>query len=106
MKKDDLTDFIFIGVPDELPVPGPVGVCASVPTTAPAGLQHLGGVGLRHGGLQDVLPAQSDQTCGLLLQLHRCEFTSRQFSSSFRSFRPSLVHFLGFQLGTDQNPIL
>lgn len=58
------------GFTDELALPGAVGVCAPVPADTAHGIQHLCRVGLRHGGVQDVLPAQSHQTPGLLLQLH------------------------------------
>lgn len=52
----------FTGFSHELALPGSVGVCASVPTVTAYRVQHLCRVGLRHGGVQDVLPAQSHQT--------------------------------------------
>lgn len=64
---------IFTGFSDELRLPSAVGVCPSVPTVTTSGDQHLCCVGLRHGGVQDVLPAQGHQAPRLLLQLHRCE---------------------------------
>lgn len=65
---------IFTGFSDELGLPGSVGVCTPVPTVTTFGIQHLCCVGLRHGGVQDVLPAQSHQTPRLLIQLHCCEY--------------------------------
>lgn len=61
------------GFSHELAVLGPVGVCTAVSTIEADGQQHLCCVGLRHGGVQDVLSAQSHQTPRLLLQLHCCE---------------------------------
>lgn len=61
------------GFSDELSLPGSVGLCTPVPTVTTFGFQHLCCVGLRHGGVQDVLPAQSHQTPRLLLQLYSCE---------------------------------
>lgn len=58
------------GFSDELALLGPVGVCAAVSTAATDSVQYLCRLGLRDGGVQDVLPAQSHQTPGLLLQLH------------------------------------
>lgn len=76
-EKNKLYDYppFFTGFTDELPFSGSVGVCTPVPTVTTFGLQRLSRVGLHHGGVQDVLPAQSDQTLGLLLQLHCCEFS-------------------------------
>lgn len=50
------------GFADELALPGPVGVCAAVTAAATDGIQHLCRLGLRDGGVQDVLPTQSHQT--------------------------------------------
>ncbi len=58
---------VITGFSDELALPGSVGVCAPVPTVTTFGIQHLCRVGLCHGGVQDVLPAQSHQTPRLLL---------------------------------------
>lgn len=62
------------GFSDELALPGLVGVCTPVLTVTAFGIQHLCCLGLCHGGVQDVLPAQSYQTPRLLLQLHSCEY--------------------------------
>lgn len=61
------TSSFFTGFSDELALPGSVGACAPVLKVTTCGLQHLSGVGLRHGGVQDVLPAQSHKTARLLL---------------------------------------
>lgn len=53
---------IFTGFSDELGFPGSVGVCTPVPTFTTSGIHHLCCVGLCHGGVQDVLPAQIHQT--------------------------------------------
>lgn len=58
---------IFTGFSDELAFLGSLGVCSPVSTVTTFGIQHLCCVGLRHGGVQDVLPAQSHQTLRLLL---------------------------------------
>lgn len=68
--------FTFTGFSDELGFPGSVGVCTPVPTFTTFSIHHLCCVGLCHGGVQDVLPAQSHQTYWLLLQLHCCEYAS------------------------------
>lgn len=66
---------ISTGFSDELAFPGAVGVRSAVPTDTTYGVQHLCCVGLRHGGVQDALPAKSHQTPRLLLQLHSREGT-------------------------------
>lgn len=68
-KNSDIIDVTSVstGFADELAFSGSVGVCTPVPTVTTYGVQHLCRVGLCHGGVQDVLPAQSHQTSGLLL---------------------------------------
>lgn len=53
---------LFPGFTHELPFSGSLGVCTPVPQATTFSIQHFCSVGLRHGGLQDVLPAQSHQT--------------------------------------------
>lgn len=50
------------GFTDELAFPGSVGICTPIPTVTTFSIKHLCCVGMRHGGVQDVLPAQSHQT--------------------------------------------
>lgn len=66
--------FIVTGFSDELALPGSVGACTAVSTVTTYGIQRLRCLGRRHGGVQDVLPAESHKTTRLLLQLHRCEY--------------------------------
>lgn len=62
------------GFADEFALPDPVGVCPAIATAAADGIQYFCCLGLRDGGVQNVLPAQSHQTPGLLLQLHRSRY--------------------------------
>lgn len=65
--------FILTGFSHELSLPGPVGLCDPVSTVTAHGIERVRRVGLRHGGVQDVLPAEGHQTPRLLLQLHSSE---------------------------------